>query len=177
MKVTNIQIGMSPEGIINTTSYCDNEKNGVKAEAMEAKVTLENGASVQISEEAMNKYHELYLARMNMENMRENEEAAEEEAENLAKIMTIFRRICNGDIVPARDEKKLLEHSEKLYQVAKTAQMLAQNDDPKKYKSVDEDEEETLEGEAVRALTSEGGSDNGSSSGEGAGSVEVSVTE
>lgn len=183
MKVTNLQAGLNTQGIINSTNYSAAEKNGIKAAnetINEANGTLENGASVQISEEARNKYHELYLAKMNMENIREGDEKAKEEAENIAKIMTIFRRICNGDIVPARDEKKLMEHSEKLYQVAKTAQMLAQNEDPKKYKSVDEDEEGTLTDEAVRSLTSEGGSQgvsDGASNGGDVAGVEVSVTE
>ncbi len=183
MKVTNLKADMGSQGIINSTNYSAAEKNGIKAEnetSNASNATLENGASVQISEEAMQKYHELYLAKMNMENIREGDEKAKEEAENIAKIMTIFRRICNGDIVPARDERKLMEHSEKLYQVAKTAQMLAQNEDPKKYKSVDEDEEETLEGEAVRALTAEGGlsdATGGASNGAEGSGIEVSITE
>ena len=83
----------------------------------------------------------------------------------MAKIMTIFRRIANGDIVPPRDEKKLMEHSMEMYQAAKNLGSMKQSEERKKHKSVDEEEEKSgaiSHEEAVRALVREGTSVGGS---------------
>jgi hypothetical protein len=49
--------------------------------------------------------------------------------------------MCHGDKVPATDEKKLMDYDNDLYQMAKTAQMMAQVKKRKEYKSLWEDEE------------------------------------
>ena len=69
--------------------------------------------------------------------------AVEEEFENLGKILTVVRRMIKGDIVPSFDEKKVMEYDDKLYQMAKNAQMMAQmqKEKLKKHKSLWEDEE------------------------------------
>lgn len=72
----------------------------------------------------------------------ESSENSKEGFMELAKIMEIVRRIANGDKVPAKDEKKLLEYNSKLYMAAKAAASLHHNKKPKKYKSLYEDEEE-----------------------------------
>lgn len=71
-------------------------------------------------------------------------EAEKDAMDDLAKILTVARRIMHGDIVPPSDEKKLMEYDADLYQLAKNAQMLAQNRDKKKYKSLWEEEEEKV---------------------------------
>ena len=53
--------------------------------------------------------------------------------------MTIFRRIANGDIVPASDEQKLMEYNKEMYMAAKNIASMKENDDPKVYDSVDKD--------------------------------------
>ena len=72
---------------------------------------------------------------------------------DLGKIMEIARRIARGDKVPDRDEKKLMEYSAELYQMAKSAAMLSRLKKQKKHKSLYDDEEEggTME-EKLRAL-------------------------
>jgi len=42
----------------------------------------------------------------------------EEEAVNLGKIMTVFRRLSRGDIVPQSDERRLMEYDSKMYTTA-----------------------------------------------------------
>lgn len=74
---------------------------------------------------------------------KQNADATEKQYEELQKIMTVAIRMCRGDIVPASDEKKLMEADADLYQMAKNAQMMAQNRDRKKYESLWEDEEKT----------------------------------
>lgn len=81
------------------------------------------------------------LKRM-LEQELESSENMKEGFMELAKIMEIVRRIANGDKVPAKDEKKLLEYNSKLYMAAKAAASVRQNKQPKKYKSLYEDEEE-----------------------------------
>ena len=70
-------------------------------------------------------------------------EAMAEEAKNIGRIMTVFRRMAHGDIVPPYDEKKLMEYDDKMYQAAKNMQIMAQQmeKERKKYKSLWEDEE------------------------------------
>lgn len=91
-----------------------------------------------------------------MERMRESNEKAAEHADDTSKIMTIFRRIANGDIVPPKDENKLMEYSMEMYQAAKNLGSMKQNGDRKKYKSVDEENEDESgaisKEEAIRAL-------------------------
>lgn len=125
------------------------------------------GVTLQISEEAKQKYMEQaqlqYMYQQNLENMRQQEDAAEEHADDMGKAMTIFRRIANGDIVPWSDEKRLMEYSSELYQAAKNIGAMSKNKEPKKYKSVDEDEEKSQNGvvDAETAIESIVGSTEG----------------
>ena len=63
-------------------------------------------------------------------------------AAEMTKLMTVARRIANGDIVPYSDEKKLMEYSADLYQAVKSAQMLHMMEEHKKYDSLWDDEED-----------------------------------
>jgi len=116
----------------------------------------EEGVTLEISDEAKQKYMEQeqlkFMYEQNMQAMKQQEEAAAKQGDDMAKAMTIFRRIANGDIVPWSDEKKLMEYSSELYQAAKNIGAMSKNDDPKKYKSVDEDDEKNQNG-AVDAET------------------------
>lgn len=121
------------------------------AEAQKNSEVQNNSKNQQYSQSQMQMFQE------QMERMREDNEKAAEHADDTAKIMTIFRRIANGDIVPPRDEKKLMEHSMEMYQAAKNLGSMKQNEDKKKYKSVDEEDEDESgaisKEEAIRALT------------------------
>lgn len=69
--------------------------------------------------------------------------ASEKSAKDLAKIMAVYRAMTNGDIVPASDEKKLMDYDSDLYQAAKLAQAIAQQQERKEHESQwDEEEEE-----------------------------------
>lgn len=116
----------------------------------------EQAATLELSIDATNKAFEKNqkvldslieeeVAIMNMESSKQQGEAMEKEVENLGKIMTVFRRMANGDIVPATDEKKLMEYDDKMYQTAKNMQTMAQQleKERKKHKSLWGDEEET----------------------------------
>ena len=86
---------------------------------------------------------EQHTAIMNMETSKQQGDAMKEEMENMGKIMMVFRRLCNGDIVPLTDEKKLMEYDDKMYSMAKNMQAMAQQleKEREKHKSLWEDEE------------------------------------
>lgn len=87
-----------------------------------------------------------YVAVWNAEVARQQADAGSGMGAELAKIMTVARRISNGDIVPYSDEKKLMEYSSELYQAAKSAQMLHEMEEHEEYDSLwDEDTKEAAE--------------------------------
>ena len=56
----------------------------------------------------------------NAEVARQQADVMEEKAADMAKIMEVAHRIATGGIVPASDEKKLLDYSFEMYQAAKS---------------------------------------------------------
>jgi len=75
--------------------------------------------------EYMDKLMEQWAAVSNMESAKQQGEAMEEYYEDMGKIMEVARRLMKGGIVPAEDEKKLMEYSMELYQAAKNMGALA----------------------------------------------------
>lgn len=74
---------------------------------------------------------------------KENVEAEKEGFEDFRKIMEVVRRMTKGDTVPPGDEKKVMEYDNDMYQMAKSAQMMAQmRKRGEKHESLWEDEEE-----------------------------------
>lgn len=86
-----------------------------------------------------------WAAVANLESARQQGEAMEEYAIDMAKIMEVARRIMKGGIVPPEDEKKLMEYSMELYQAAKNIGALAK--EREEYDTLWEEEPE--EGEPV----------------------------
>ena len=89
----------------------------------------------------MEKLLEQWSATANMVSAEQQGEAMSEYAEDLGKIMEVARRLMKGGVVPAKDEKKLMEYSMELYQAAKNIGSLAKQRDKEKYDSLWEDEE------------------------------------
>lgn len=85
--------------------------------------------------------HEMSANIFNAEAAKGQAEAAAKYAQDIAKIMEVYRRIASGATVPAEDEKKLMDYSHELYSAAKTAALMAQQND-EEYDSMWEDEEE-----------------------------------
>lgn len=116
-----------------------------------------DGATIELSDEALQALFDArdkfyadrdaernrYVAEFNSYATKQQSEAMEDAAEDMAKALETARRIARGDIVPAQDEKKLLEYDDKLYQMAKNAAMLhALDEEREKHKSLYGDEEE-----------------------------------
>lgn len=121
----------------------------------EKKKEAEQGVKLDISES---------IQEMFEKQARESREADEKKSDAIAdygKILEIARRIARGDKVPPRDEKKLMEYSAELYQMAKSAAMLNAMKKHKKHKSLF-DEEENAISEKLRELQEESGEPEGS---------------
>ena len=88
---------------------------------------------------------EQHAAIWNAEVSKQQADAMQDMGIELSKIMTVARRMSNGDEVPYTDEKKLLEYSNELYQAAKSAQMMHQMEEHEKYDSLWGEEEEPEE--------------------------------
>lgn len=133
-----------------------------KAELDEKIKTTENGAVIYADEGATleltynavaekQKEYQDYMdtlmgqweAKFNEVATRENAKATEEGFKDLSKIMEVVRRMTRGDTVPQSDEKKVMEYDKDMYQMAKTAQMVARmrNKDREEHDSLWEDEE------------------------------------
>lgn len=69
-------------------------------------------------------------------------EGSQKSMDALSRCMTIARRIANGDQVPYKDIKFLMDNNPDLFQMAMSTRMPKRN--PEKYKSVLEDEEEDV---------------------------------
>lgn len=79
----------------------------------------------------------------NGEVARQQADVMEEYAVDMAKIMEVAHRISAGGIVPASDEKKLLDYSFEMYQAAKSMGAMVQMQKKReKYDSLWDDEEE-----------------------------------
>lgn len=94
-------------------------------------------------------YMERLVNEMNLESAKQQGEAMEKGMEDLAKVITVFRRLADGDIVPYSDEKKLMDYNNEMYLCAKNMQAIAMNEKSKEHKSLWEDEEEVIENENV----------------------------
>lgn len=89
----------------------------------------------------MEKLLEQWSATANMVSAEQQGDAMEEYAEDLGKIMEVARRIMKGDIVPASDEKKLMEHSMEMYQAAKNIGAMVKQKEREEHDSLWKDEE------------------------------------
>ncbi len=124
------------------------------------KAYADEAASLQLSLEAVDKAYkenmdiisklsEQHAAVWNGEVSKQQVEAEEKAAKEQMKVMIVFRRMCHGDIVPGKDERKLMEYDPKMYKVAKQMQAMMQQlekeKERKKHKSLWEEEEEMNE--------------------------------
>ena len=84
---------------------------------------------------------EQYCAHWNATVAEQQKDASAEYAADMGKILLVARRLMKGDIVPLSDEKKLMEFSMDMYQIAKNVGAMVQRDKREKHKSLWGDEE------------------------------------
>lgn len=88
-----------------------------------------------------------------MEEARQQAQTGQENIAEVGKILEVARRIMRGGIVPASDEKKLMEYSSDLYQAAKNIGAMMQRRKREKFDSLWKDEEKEEYG--IQEQTSE----------------------
>lgn len=101
-------------------------------------------------------YQTAMLAQQNMVQARRSQEVSDKSSSDELKALAVFRTMSRGDIVPASDEKKLMEYNSDLYQMAKMAQALARKAEAKKHKSEWDPKEEAERQKKLDALQKEG---------------------
>ena len=113
------------------------------SEAATLELTLEAlDEKQQEYQDYLSKLADQYCAYWNAAVSEQQADATAEYAADMAKIMEVARRIMKGAIVPAADEKKLMEFSNEMYQTAKSIGAMVQRQKKEKYDSLWEDEEE-----------------------------------
>lgn len=90
----------------------------------------------------LDKLADQYCAYWNATVAEQQKDATAEYITELGKIMEVARRLMKGSIVPASDERKLMEYSMDLYQAAKNIGAIIQREKREKYKSLWGEEEE-----------------------------------
>lgn len=100
-------------------------------------------------------YQTALLLQQDMAHSKHSQEVSKKHSSDELKALAVFRSMSKGDIVPASDEKKLMEYSSDLYQMAKMAQALAQKSDAKKHKSEWDAKEESDRQKKINSLQEE----------------------
>jgi len=93
----------------------------------------------------MSKLMTQHTALANAEVAKQQGEAMEEYVDDMGKIMEVARRLMKGDIVPATDEKKLMEYSMELYQSAKSMGAMKKLEEREEHDTLWKDEEKPTE--------------------------------
>lgn len=100
---------------------------------------------IKKNEKSLDDVIEMEVGIANSEVAKQQGDAMEEAAEDMAKCLEIARRISRGDKVPAQDEKKLMDFNMEIYQIAKSMAVMNMNKKHKEWESLWEDEEEKQE--------------------------------
>lgn len=119
------------------------EKNVYEKESVILELSLKAVDEKQSEyQEYMSKLSEQWAGMANMVAAEQQGEAMEEYTKDMGKVMEVARRLMKGAIVPANDEKKLMEYSMELYQAAKNIGSMVAQREKEKYESLWKDEEE-----------------------------------
>lgn len=122
----------------------DQEAYGSEAAILE--LTLEALDEKQKEyQDYLSKLSEKYCAYWNTAVAEQQKDATKEYAADMAKILEVARRIMKGAHVPASDEKKLMEFSSDMYQMAKNIGAMVQRQKREKYDSLWKEDQEKKE--------------------------------
>ena len=119
-----------------TLPYAAKQNTLTQTDNMAGDSASQQDVLLQISNEARSYWEEM------LQKSREDKEKSNDAIDDMAKAMEIARRISRGDHVPALDEKKLMEYSMELYQIAKQTSIFNTHKKHKDWKSLYKEEEE-----------------------------------
>lgn len=132
-------------------------EESVEASGVTLEISEGGKAKQSDSQNQMRQDDTQWLQKWAQEMYKQQAEAADKNSkafDDVAKAMEIARRIARGDIVPLKDEKKLIEFSADLYQVAKASAAINANKKHKKYDSLYDEEDDSML-DKMRALKQE----------------------
>lgn len=104
-------------------------------------------AEYRAAQKGMESVMMMETAIQNSEVSRQQVKAMEKAAKMMSKMMEIYRRIASGGRVPPEDENALMNYSKELYMAAKTAAMMQEDKERKKYDTLLDEEDQSGEGE------------------------------
>lgn len=119
----------------------DKEIFGSEAAVLELSIEALNKQQDEY-QDYMDELSDQYCAYWNATVAEQQADAAKEYGAEMGKLMEVARRLMKGAIVPAYDEKKLMEFDKDLYQMAKSIGMLVRQQKKEKYDSLWEEKEE-----------------------------------
>ena len=132
------------QDVKNRMKYSPNESDGSEAVILELTLDALNEKQTEY-QDYLNKLTEQYCARWNAVVADQQADTAKEYAVEMGKIMEVARRIMKGGIVPASDEKKLMEFSMEMYQMAKNIGSMVQRQKKEEYDTLWGEKEEKKE--------------------------------
>lgn len=144
MQAYNAQLDVLREQRVALSKILDRQEVGLEPDVDRVELTKELkqlDAQYEAVFEGREAIHEMSATIFNAEAAKGQAEAAAKYGQEISKIMEVYRRIASGAKVPAEDEKKLMDYSYELYSAAKTAALMAKQND-EEYDSLWEDEEE-----------------------------------
>lgn len=126
---------------------------GNKADRLELSKELDTlDKAYEETFQARERINEISMAIHNAEVSRQQAEAEANANEELMKCLEIFRRIANGDRVPASDEQKLMNYDSTMYMTAKSMSVIHINEKHKEHDSLWTEEESSEESTDPREL-------------------------
>lgn len=141
-----VALSKQKQELVEKMNAVGDGKNVYANEAATLELTIKAVDEKQTEyQDYMEKLLEQWAATSNMVSAEQQNDAMEEYVEDLGKIMEVARRLMKGGIVPATDEKKLMEYSMEMYQAAKNIGAMVKQREKEKYESLWDDEEEKKE--------------------------------
>ncbi len=129
------------DSFIPTFTPINRQSTHEKTEETAQKAKTDSFTPSEQAEKALrNAEEELSMLEQMLGSSKEQSEASAESFDDFAKCMKIAARIMNGDFVPVKDHKFLSEKYPEIYEQA--ILMRRVNPEPKKYKSLVDDDED-----------------------------------
>lgn len=127
-------------------SVTESDKKRYSEEAATLELSIQEvNKQFDENQEVLDGLIEQHAAIWNAEVARQQGDAMQEAAVDLAKIMEVARRISRGAIVPLKDEQKVMDYSMELYLASKNMAIMNAQKKKEEYDSLWEDEDKPKE--------------------------------
>lgn len=142
-RAQKVSLSKQLQNVRSRMEHTTDKQEQYESEAAVLELSIEALNSKQTEyQDYLDELAEQYCAHWNAVVAEQQGDAAKEYAINMGKILEVARRIMKGAIVPAEDERKLMEFDYELYQAAKNIGAMAKREKKEEYDSLWKDEEE-----------------------------------